>query len=239
MVAVYDLNPFKNGILHGLTEFEIDPSYTFQSPQLTTVQSGLDSNLNNDSAGDRVFINPNGVKGTGTGVVAVVNPGVSCAGQAQTSGFTTGIANGTTTVIAACNASIIGYTPGVLVAHTGAPTTFTANTTAYYVQAGPGTSPSGSRNTLPTGRTNNLDLAAYKRFGFRERYKMEFGLQATNVLNHSQFLPGSASVGDAFTSTATVTGAFDKVANTAFFNQKAKTFGNNSRQLQLSGKITF
>ena len=66
MVGVYDLPFFKNAnfLMKNLVgNWEIAPSYTFQSPQYTTVQSTVDSNLNNDSAGDRVFINPNGVKG--------------------------------------------------------------------------------------------------------------------------------------------------------------------------------
>ena len=34
--------------------------YTYESPQYATVQSGVDSNLNNDSAGDRAIVNPTG-----------------------------------------------------------------------------------------------------------------------------------------------------------------------------------
>ena len=66
LVGVYDLPFFKNSnfLMKNLVgNWEIAPSYTFQSPQYTTVQSTVDSNLNNDSAGDRVFINPNGIKG--------------------------------------------------------------------------------------------------------------------------------------------------------------------------------
>jgi len=43
-------------------------TYTYESPQFATVQSGLDSNLNGDSAGDRAIINVNGKTNTGTGV---------------------------------------------------------------------------------------------------------------------------------------------------------------------------
>ena len=51
--------------------------------------------------------------------------------------------------------------------------------------------PNAQRNTLPTGRTNNLDVSAFKRFSYHDRYKIEFGVQAFNSLNHPQFLPGS------------------------------------------------
>jgi hypothetical protein len=47
--------------------------YTYESPQYATVQSGVDSNLNGDSAGDRVIVNPNGVPDTGSGVTPLTN----------------------------------------------------------------------------------------------------------------------------------------------------------------------
>ena len=47
--------------------------YTFQSPEYATVQSGVDSNMNGDSAGDRAIYNPAGVPGTGSGVTALKN----------------------------------------------------------------------------------------------------------------------------------------------------------------------
>jgi hypothetical protein len=43
-------------------------TYTYETAEYATVQSGLDSNLNNDSAGDRTFINPAGVANVGSGV---------------------------------------------------------------------------------------------------------------------------------------------------------------------------
>ncbi len=48
-------------------------TYTAESPQYATVQSGLDSNLNGDSAGDRVIVNPNGVAGTGSDISELTN----------------------------------------------------------------------------------------------------------------------------------------------------------------------
>ena len=40
---------------------------------MLTVQSGVDSNLNTDAAGDRVIYNPGGVAGTGSGVTELLN----------------------------------------------------------------------------------------------------------------------------------------------------------------------
>ncbi len=48
-------------------------TYTAESPQLATVQSGLDSNLNWDAAGDRAIVNPKGVDGVGSDVTPLLN----------------------------------------------------------------------------------------------------------------------------------------------------------------------
>ncbi|MDP9170804.1 MAG: carboxypeptidase regulatory-like domain-containing protein [Acidobacteriota bacterium] len=49
------------------------PIYTYESPELATVQSAVDSNLNGDSAGDRVIINPAGQDGVGSSVTPLKN----------------------------------------------------------------------------------------------------------------------------------------------------------------------
>jgi hypothetical protein len=48
-------------------------AYIFESPQWVTAQSGIDSNLNNDSAADRTIINLNGTPGTSSAVTALKN----------------------------------------------------------------------------------------------------------------------------------------------------------------------
>jgi hypothetical protein len=56
-------------------------TYTAESPQFATVQSGLDSNMNVDSAPDRAIVNPGGVDRTGSDVEALKN------GAGQTVGY--------------------------------------------------------------------------------------------------------------------------------------------------------
>jgi hypothetical protein len=234
LVAVYDEPFFKSSgflLRNTLGNWEVAPSYTFQSPQLTTVQSTNDSNLNNDAASDRVFINANGVKGTGSGVVAVVNPAISCG----TTALTPGLLAGTNTVVGGCAANTVGYSEGKFSTAVVATAVFTASN-AYYVQAGNGTDPSAPRNNLPTGRTNNLDLSAIKRISYRERYKFEFEAQAINVLNHSQYLPGSPSQANSISSTGSR--SFDTVTAPSF-NSKQINFSNNPRFVQLSVKLAF
>ena len=63
-----------------LGNWNISGTYTFESPEYATVQSGLDSNLNGDSAGDRAIINPAGLANVGTGVT-----GYNAQGQVATS----------------------------------------------------------------------------------------------------------------------------------------------------------
>jgi hypothetical protein len=73
---VYQLNPFKTGnwfLKNIVGNWEIAPVYTYQTGTLFDVQSGTDSNLNGDTAGDRVFVNPNGSPTIGSGVTALKN----------------------------------------------------------------------------------------------------------------------------------------------------------------------
>jgi len=81
---VYDFRPFQNGnwmMKNVVGNWNISGTYTFQSPEYATIQSGIDSNLNGDSAGDRTVINPNGTWNVGSGVT-----GYNAAGQAVKAG---------------------------------------------------------------------------------------------------------------------------------------------------------
>jgi hypothetical protein len=75
---VYDMPYFKSGNWlekNLLGNWEVAPIYTLESPEIASVQSGTDSNLNGDSAGDRAIFNPAGVPGTGSGVTPIKNAG--------------------------------------------------------------------------------------------------------------------------------------------------------------------
>ncbi|HUJ23365.1 MAG TPA: carboxypeptidase regulatory-like domain-containing protein [Bryobacteraceae bacterium] len=70
---IYEWKPFRNGtwlMRNVVGNWMLSGTYTYQSPEYATVQSGLDSNLNNDSAGDRTVINPAGAANAGSGVTA-------------------------------------------------------------------------------------------------------------------------------------------------------------------------
>jgi hypothetical protein len=71
LAMVYDMPFFKNrGWLakNVIGNWTFSPVYTYETGQWVTVQSQQDANLNVDSAGDRVIVNPSGVRGTGTDV---------------------------------------------------------------------------------------------------------------------------------------------------------------------------
>ncbi len=75
--ALYDMPWYKgssNWFLKNVVgNWQATPIYTFQSPEYATVQSGIDSNLNGDSAPDRAIFNPAGVSGTGSDVTSLRN----------------------------------------------------------------------------------------------------------------------------------------------------------------------
>ena len=237
--ALYDLPVYKhsgNFIKRNVIgNWEISPTYTYESPEYATALSGVNSNLNGDSgvAIDRPNINPNGVKGTSTKVVPFIDPSKSSICDPTATGGSTFITSdhAANSLSPACPADITGYSAGSL----DSAGVFTSSN-AYYVQAGAGTAPTASRNTLPIRPINNVDLAAYKRLTFHDRYGIELGAQAFNVLNHAQYIPGTVDNVNATSFTANYN--FMSVGN-AFFNHPEKVFTNNARTMQLTGKITF
>ncbi len=75
--TLYDLPFFKQSsnwfMKNVVGNWEFAPVYTYQTGTLVDVQSGVDSNLNGDTAGDRAFFNPSGTPGTGSGATALKN----------------------------------------------------------------------------------------------------------------------------------------------------------------------
>jgi hypothetical protein len=78
IAAYYEMPYFKSGNWlrrNGLGNWLFAPIYTYQVGEPADVQSGVDANLNGDSAGDRAIFNPKGTPGTGSGVTALKNSG--------------------------------------------------------------------------------------------------------------------------------------------------------------------
>jgi len=74
--TIYDVTAFRNGnwfMKNVVSNWQIAPVYVYQSGTVYDVQSGVDSNLNGDSAGDRTFVNGSGQAGVGSGTTALQN----------------------------------------------------------------------------------------------------------------------------------------------------------------------
>jgi outer membrane receptor protein involved in Fe transport len=220
-VPTYGENTFVKGLLGN---WNLSGIFQMQSGQPFTPQSGVDSNLNFDAAGDRTIFNPNGVHGTGSPVC-----GVNSAGQFLTS------ANAVTTDINACRVTSTG--PGNAVAF------FAINPNAQYIQAGPGAFANAGRNTLRSNRISRTDAAISKRFPFGDdaMYNIEIGAEINNLFNQRIFAIGN--FGNAL-GTATAPGlsptdfAFPTVSSPLFNNYGA--IGNfPGRTIQLRAKLNF
>ena len=87
ITPIYQWHPFasRNWFLKNLVgNWTASGTYTYESPELATVQSGIDSNLNGDSAGDRSIINPNGNANLSTAVTAYTSTGAVSTSSATT-----------------------------------------------------------------------------------------------------------------------------------------------------------
>ena len=208
--------------------WEIAPIYTYQSGQWVTPQSGIDSNLNADSAGDRVIANKAGAKGTGSDVnplcrsvvptATCTNSNLFCTGNPAVDGAGSGCPTGIDVVD-----NVVGYQA--------------VNPNAQFIQAGFGALANVGRNVLQLDPTNNLDLTVLKRFTITERYKVEFRASASNVLNHAQYIGGYLNDVAPIGFTGFERG-FTEPTN-AGFNQPSQFFSSNPRQLTLVLKIFF
>ncbi len=179
LALLYDVPFYKsssNWAMKNLVgNWEVAPIYTYESPEYFTVQSGLDSNLNGDSAPDRTIVNPSGVAGTGSGIIGLDKNGNQVSPTASNTLTNTVVARVAT------------------------------NPNARYIQAGYGALANGGRNTQATRPIDNIDLSLIKRFSYKERFRFELAGHAYNVLNHPQFIPGSinnAQLVGTFTSSA-------------------------------------
>jgi hypothetical protein len=147
-----------------LGNWQASPVFIYETPQYFTVASGIDSNLNSDSAGDRTVLNPKGAAGVGTGVYGL-----------DKNGNRINIAGSTTTALN----NVVAWVA--------------INPNARYIQAGYGAWANTGRNTEPTRPISNVDFSLMKKIQIREKSRFEISGQAYNLFNHAQFVPGSVS----------------------------------------------
>jgi hypothetical protein len=220
LAAVYQLPFFKSGnwlMKNVVGNWQFSPVYTYESPELATVQSARDSNLNGDTAGDRGILNPGGLRGQGGDVQALMNS----AGNTVAWLALTGPAG-------------------------SAPCTSAAQC-PQFIRTGFGSIGNLGRNTLPTDRTNNLDLAVYKDLSFTERFKFRLGAQFANIVNTPQYLPGTnpgfgLGVNDVVSfSTCCTSSVYRNFATPSRdnFNKPSGSFSSNARTIGIVAKFLF
>jgi hypothetical protein len=219
VVAVYDLPFFKTSnwlVKNTIGNWEIAPTYTYESPEYVTVLSGVNSNGNSDSGSiDRTIFNVNGVAHTGSGATAYANPNLagSCAATSPKD------PNGTLI----CSKDTVAYVAN--------------NPNARYITAQVGTLPTSQRNTEPLNPINNFDATAIKRFSFGESRSLEFQAQAYNVLNHAQYLAGS--IDNVSNPGYAGLDIHYQEPSSPLFRQWGKEFVANARTMQLALKFNF
>jgi hypothetical protein len=230
VTLLYDMPYFRNGNWlerNVLGNWEFAPVYTYQSGEWGTVQSGVDSNLNGDSAPDRAIFNPNGVKNTGTGVIPLCTsaiPSADCT-LANTGNFCQALPSDPSSCPKGVDVidNVVGY--------------LATNPNAEYIQAYYGALATTGRNTLIIPPINNFDLTAVKRVSFSERFRAELGAQAFNLLNHPQFIAGSLNTVNSLGVTGSPRSMFEP--SSGAFNTPSKVFPSNARSLQLFFKLFF
>jgi len=236
--VIYDMPFLKNShsffMKNVIGNWQFAPTYTYETGEWADVQSGTDSNLNGDNAGDRAILNPLGVAGTGSGVTALC-----------TSGFGNAVTAGSLPSDAKCgqsgtwkagtpNAGEDWTTNPYVVAYKA------DNPNAQYIVAGAGALSNAGRNTLKMRPINNVDFAIVKRVNITERMKYEFGAQLMNAFNHPQFIGGFVSTVNPVGSDA-INGQVRSylLPSASQFNTPSAIFSSNPRTMQLYMKLSF
>jgi hypothetical protein len=215
---VYDVpnisndHAFVRALAHG---WELSGTYLAQSGQPVTPLSGVDSNANGDTAGDRTIFNPAGVGLTGSIVNPVCNDGA---------GGATRIATATSATCA--DGNIVGY--------------LAANPSARFIQAGVGTNPNVGRDTVSTPGLNIWNMSVFKTNHLTERASLQFRFQTYNTFNHrnpSIGLPSNNGANDSNNNANPFNAGYIFVTSPTFLNKFS--FDGGSRTMELGLRLVF
>jgi outer membrane receptor protein involved in Fe transport len=221
-----------------LNGYSLGSSFLAQSGQPVTIQSGVDSNGNFDSAGDRAVFNPSGsgnvLNEAGQGDVFPV-----CA---STAGTASGVPVGNTYIGAtsflnaplngcAKNGSAtfgfdpaIGYTP--------------VNPNDRYVIAGGGALANIGRNSFRSPGFYTVNLSVSKRVHFTESKYLQLQASAFNIFNHPNYALSNGNVfGNGGITTALATPGYVLPFDGSFL--QPKQFGGGIRSMILALKFVF
>lgn len=213
--ALYDVPLHKNDrnwfMKNVIGNWEIAPIYTYETPEYYTVGSGIDSNLNGDAVGDRTIVNPAGAPGQGSDVYGLDRNGNQIALTAPPSQINTVV---------------------VWVAK---------NPEARYIRAGYGAFANAGRNTEAMLPIHNLDLTILKRVSFTERLRLQLLAEALNILNHPQYIAGTADAAQLPNNYSIYTPGVKTftTASSPLFNNSRAAFSSNPRTIIIVAKFTW
>jgi hypothetical protein len=233
---VYQLPTLENwnGFLRAVANgFQIGSVLLVQTGQPVTLQSGLDSNGNGDSAGDRASLNPFATNLAGSDVYALC----------ELPGGAVGLSNGgpgafgTPTGISANGACFdpsdpkgktffpaIGYRP--------------VHFASKYVVTGPGAQANVGRNSFTTPGFTTFNLSMAKNFNFGELKYLQIKADFFNILNHPNYTLSNGNVfSTAGVTTATTTPGYALPADPNFLNPGL--FSGGIRSITLGLKMVF
>jgi outer membrane receptor protein involved in Fe transport len=208
---------FLKALLNG---YQVNGTFVAQTGQPFTIQSGLDSNGNGDSAGDRVVLNPTGSPLLGSDIfpVCAMATGVTYVPTAN-GGIVSG--NG------ACNGTdpAVGY--------------LAVNPNARFVVAGPGALATAGRNSVFTPGFGTWNFSIFKNTHITESRYFQFRAEFYNVFNHRSFALSNGNVfSTAGIAAATGNPGYAQASDpTNFLN--SKVFSGGSRLMTLGLKFVF
>jgi len=226
---VHTENGFVRTLAHG---WEWGGTYLAESGQPVTPLSGVDSNANGDSAGDRTIINAAGLKSVGTSVNAVCNAGPG--GATSIVGIDS--VTGAWQCGAEDDANIVGYVvaPASIGDDSGP-----INANARFVQAGVGALANAGRNTVSTPGLNIWNMSLMKNTRITERFSLQFRAETYNTFNHRNFsigLPTNNGTLDQTTNANPLSAGYIFVTSGNLFLNNHQ-FNGGSRTMQLGLRL--
>jgi len=224
---------FVKVLAHG---WEWGGTYLAESGQPVTPLSGVDSNANGDTAGDRTIINPGGISGIGTSVNAVCNAGPG--GATSIVGIDPGTAPGSVKGAWQCgsenDANIVGYVvaPATIGQDSGP-----INSNARFVQAGVGSRANAGRDTVSTPGLNIWNMSLLKNTKITERFSVQFRAETYNTFNHRNFSIGlptnNGTIDQTNNANPLSSGYIFVTSGSLFLNNHQFNGGNRTMQLGL------
>jgi hypothetical protein len=160
--------------------WQLNGMFMAESGQPITIIAARDVNGDFDTAGDRVFFNPNGQEGVGSDVNFVCR--------------NAGGINSITGTAAGCGGSgnVVGYVA--------------RNSNAQYIRPGAGMATNHGRGTFTMPGINNWNLGLFKNTDIAEGKTLQFRMEMWNPFNHPSYTLGTGSVTGKTTSATTLPG---------------------------------